>query len=315
MTMMRTRTRTRNLRRILAWGTLFASSGVTGLVVMSAMLACAGTPQAHTVIAQKPDRASSMTLEDERGLTPVRPELGFDHLGFEHTLEVRHPNESIFHELRDGDTAMTGDRIHVSIKTSRDAYLYLAFCTHQQLAIFPDRDGIRTHAGEPMVVPQTQELKLDTEPDPEVVYVILSRTELSNADPRLAAALAAKRPTNTPVDCAASFDAKLAKPASHTVATGTRGPSSTTRTSGPNSTPPTPRPSSTTVLRGARRPKKPLSPPHAPSASPPDEPDFERNPGDIVWYSATATGPADVVAADDDGIAVVRHAFLHVAQP
>ena len=45
------------------------------------------------------------------------------------------------------------------------------------------------------------------------------------------------------------------------------------------------------------------------------ERDVERNQGAIVWYRADdATGPADVVAADEDGIVVVRHAFNHVAQ-
>jgi regulator of RNase E activity RraA len=34
-----------------------------------------------------------------------------------------------------------------------------------------------------------------------------------------------------------------------------------------------------------------------------------------VWYGAkNSTAPADVVAADEDGIVVVRHAFNHVAQ-
>jgi hypothetical protein len=59
--------------------------------------------------------------------------------------------------------------------------------------------------------------------------------------------------------------------------------------------------SSATVQPGARRP------------DPPPDPGFERNPGTIVWYGRDgATGPADVVAADEDGIAVVRNAFLHV---
>ncbi|HEX2687898.1 MAG TPA: hypothetical protein VHN14_14825, partial [Kofleriaceae bacterium] len=54
--------------------------------------------------------------------------------------------------------------------------------------------------------------------------------------------------------------------------------------------------------------------PAAPLGDPPRDPDFERNPGDIVWYRVDdARGPVDVVAADEDDIAVVRHAFTHVA--
>jgi hypothetical protein len=111
-------------------------------------------------------------------------------------------------------------------------------------------------------------------------------------------------------------------------------------------------PSSTKVLRGELLRKTPMAPARAPNgqgllsaatttstepvsgssggkrrpthteetslriANPPPDPDFERNPGNIVWYIHDgATGPADVIAADDDDIAVVRHAFLHVPPP
>jgi len=286
-------------RWICAWNAISATS-VT--LAISAMAGCTGTPQARCATPQAAGGPTSLVGSDERGI-----QLERDRLGFDHALQVRRSRTAVSHELHDGDTVMTGDRIRASIRTSEDAYLYLAFCAHQELAMYPSQGGIRTRAGEVMSAPQASaELVLDGDPGPEVLYVILSRTEISVADPRLAAALAAQRPSNTPVDCGTGFEAKLAKPP--------RNPSAGRA----------PAPRSTNILRGSAFRKKPISSTRAPDGHtpPPDpgferfppDPDFERNPGNIVWYRVDgATGPVDVVAADEDGIAVVRHAFTHVA--
>jgi hypothetical protein len=296
-----------------------ANPAVAVLVAMAAMAGCTALPQARSVPSQEAGGSNAPANPDaERGIHIERERLGFDH-----TLQVRRSKSGVPHELHDGDAVWGGERLHASILTSEDAYLYLAFCTKQGLSVYPSPGGIRTRAGESLLVPQAgEELVFDGDPGPEVLYVILSRTELSHADPHLAQALAAKRPGNAPVDCGPSLNAQLAKP------------SSTAGTAVP------PAPGSTGVVRGEVVAKKPLPltrarDGHGPSssasakasrrragssgavypASPPPDPDFERNPGDIVWYSVdTATGPVDVVAADDAGIAVVRHAFTHVAQ-
>jgi len=284
---------------------------------MSAMAGCTGTSQARTATPQGLGSPRSLeTTDDTRGIYVDVAQL----LGFDHSLQVRRSENGVPHDLHDGDTAMTGDRIHVSIQTSKDAYLYLAFCAHQALTVYP-QGGIRTRAGSLMFAPDNA-LILDSDPGPEVLYVILSRREISIADPKLADALAAKRPTSMPTDCGPSLESKLAKKLT---------------------------PSTTSVLRGELLRKKPMAPPDAPNgqgrsnaaittstgpvsgssgrkrppmhteepslriANPPPDPDFERNPGNIVWYGRDgATGPADVVAADEDGIAVVRHTFMHV---
>lgn len=280
-------------RCIWAWDAISRISIVSVILAMFALAACTGAPQPRHAMPEEVGVSSSPAGSDEtRGI-----HVDLARLGFDHTLQVRRSKNGVSHELRDGDTVMTGDRIRTSIRTSEDAHLYLAFCAHQELAVYPSQGGIRTRAGEVMSAPQANaELVLDGDPGPEVLYVILSRTEILVADPRLAAALAAKRPSNTPADCGTAFEAKLAKLPNNAGA----------------AKPPTPR--STNVLRGEVFPKKPIPSTHAPEDHhPPPDPDFERSPGNIVWYRVDgAMGPADVVAADEDGIAVVRHAFLHV---
>jgi hypothetical protein len=67
---------------------------------------------------------------------------------------VRHPKIDVPHELHDGDIVTTGDRIHVIVTTSEDAYLYMAYCSNHQLAIYPSRRGVRTRAGSPADIPE-----------------------------------------------------------------------------------------------------------------------------------------------------------------
>jgi hypothetical protein len=252
-------------------------------------------------------------------------------LGFDHALQVRRSKNAAPHELHDGDTVMSGDRIRVSIATSEDAYLYLAFCAGHELAVYPSKRGVRTRAGNLTLVPEGDgELVIDGDPGPEVLYLILSRTELSLADPHLADAIAATGHGAKEVDCGADLDAKLAKPAS----------------GGPPKAPGSSMEKN--VLRGgivlkmpmpasrARRGGGPLSPNNAQvaragsgsssgrpgpepvgagAAAPSlDDPDFARSPGEIVWYGDDGpNGPGEVVATDADGIAVVRYGFTHIA--
>ena len=133
-------------------------------------------------------------------------------LAFDHAVEVRRSNSGVALELRDGDTVMTGDRIRVSVRTSADAYLYLAFCAGQHLQMYPSQDGLRTRAGDLVLVPDGGgELVLDSQPGAEVLYLIVSRNELSRTDPDLAALIAASGDGIKAVDCGASLD-RLMKP-------------------------------------------------------------------------------------------------------
>ena len=327
-----------------AWEAILASFSVAVLLAMSAAAGCADTRQARQAAPQEAGSRSPGGSDESRGIQVER-----DRLGFEHALQVRRSKDGVPHELHDGDTVVTGDRIRLSIRTSEAAYLYLAFCAHHELAVYPPQSGIRTQAGELMVIPPVgAELVLDCDPGPEVLYVILSRAELSLADPHLAAALAAERPSNTPVDCATNLEAELARTPSDASAIKPPTPSSPNVLRGatvrkkriPSANAPkghrSPRSTKTTAPgpgSGSSGPNPDPAPtnPRPPDKGPPgfarvvpgwdgsDVPDYERdlerNPGAIVWYHVEgATGPVDVVASDEDGIAVVRHAFNHVAQ-
>jgi hypothetical protein len=282
---------------------------VWSALAMSAMVGC-------TAPAHADDR------DGERGIyLDVQP----DRLGFDHALQVRRSRTEVAHELHDGDQVRSGDRIRISVQTSVDAYLYLAFCSHHGITRYPASGGIRTRAGVLAVAPADGgDLVIDDEPGTEVLYVVVSTSELAVADPRLAAALAPTRPSTRAQDCGPALDASLRSPPSST-------PSSTAM-----ATPPAPRPqiARPLVIRGERTARRPLpteakpDDPYAPSTStpagappklrevappaPPD-PDFVRSPGNVVWYRRDTRGARAVVAADPTGIALVRHTFAHVA--
>lgn len=271
-----------------------------------AITGCASTPQAGNATAPERSGTGSPHVGDgTRGMGPEPARLGFDH-----ALQLRRSKNGVAVELHDGDTVKNDEYIRVSVLTSEEAYLYLAFCSHRRLEVYPPR-GIRTRAGVTLFAP---DLVMDKVPGPEVLYVIVSRTEVEIADPQLAEAIAATTPGGKPVDCGATLDARLTRPTSHGGAAEA------------------PMPAPKKILRGKTVARKPLPPPRianppGPGASapaspsrdpglppPPPDPDFERNPGNIVWYSAegtTSLGP--VIQADPDGIAVVRYGFTHVA--
>lgn len=287
-------------------------------LIASTLAGCAGNHKVRNIESQPDEAARGIHIEHGR-------------LGFDHALQVRRSKDSVPHELHDGDTVMSGDRIRVSVATSEDAYLYLAFCSGHELAVYPSQRGVRTRARNLTLVPEGGgELVVDGDPGPEVLYLILSRTELSLADPYLVDAIAVTGHGTKEVDCGAGLDTKLAK------LTSGGPPKALGRSPTKN------------VLRGEIVRKKPmpvslarkrgglLSPKSAQMAStgsgsssdhggsepidagaaapPPDDPDFARSPGEIVWYGSDGlNGPGEVVATDADGIAVVRYGFTHTA--
>jgi hypothetical protein len=91
-------------------------------------------------------------------------------------------------DVRSGAIVMEGDRLQLSIRTSRDAYLYLAFCSqrarnlqYRGLDVFPEDGGIPLIANQLTLAPaRDAEIELDDQLGQEALYIILSRDELSH---------------------------------------------------------------------------------------------------------------------------------------
>lgn len=140
----------------------------------------------------------------------------------ETTLRARrtqHGQPITLDEIHSGDIVQDGDRLQLTVRTSQDGYLYLAFCSQQArdpryrgLSVFPDNGGgIPVVANQPTLAPaRDAEIVLDNQPGPEALYLILSRHELSRADTGLADVLAAARRGREATDCGASFQAAVA---------------------------------------------------------------------------------------------------------
>ena len=131
---------------------------------------------------------------------------------------VQHGQTIMLDEIRSGDIVMDGDRLQLSVRTSKDAYLYLAFCSQQAedpryrgLVVFPEYGAIRLVANQPTPAPaRNAEIVLDNQPGLETLYLILSRSELSHADAGLADVIAAARVGRETADCGTAFRGALA---------------------------------------------------------------------------------------------------------
>jgi hypothetical protein len=315
-----------------------------------ALAGCAATPSAGDT--REPSQPGSSDVSDE---ATDDTDVEQDRLGFDHCLQVRHSNTDVPHELHDGDTVATGDRVRVTVTTSEDAYLYLAFCSHHKLTIYPSQRGVPTRAGSLACIPGcSRELIFDKAPGPEVLYLIVSQVKLSMADPKPARTIG--NAGHDHVECDTALDAKLAvsppvrasrKPADGKPADGksaddrpARKPARRLAASQakknvrrdeavPPRVPKKPRRPLKNILRGVAVAKKPKPQPRLPevkgsftstskqgagsAAPPPPDPDFLRSPGQNVWYDNGLGDSSEVVAADYEGIAVVRYGFTHVA--
>jgi hypothetical protein len=296
--------------------------GVT--LVLFMLAACEGERVAPD------EKSQSFELSDDTSRKIVIVE---DRLGFEHMLRVRASKTSLPRDLHDRDTVMNGYRIHAAVVTTEDAYLYAAFCSERALAVYPSRNGLLARAGVPTRLPSGEgEMEIYGEPGAEVLYLILSRNELSIADARLAAALecASKQAT----DCGSGLDSQLSMPGipERTPASGASpkndGSLSVQQVMRGDVVKKQPRPPRTAdsqsmssverlhqqALGSVRYDEQAAITPLDSGADQSDEPDFIRKVGDLVWYEGEEpNGPKEAVAADTNGIAIVRYEFRHVA--
>ena len=167
--------------------------------------ACAGRPPPvePPVLQARGDSAVPNPGSEDRGIHvesgPFTLQIG---------LRVRGSTEG---PLRDGSTVASGDRIQVFARTTEDAHLYLAYCTaNRELTVFPEYGSIFAPAGETTVAPGKEAvLLLDDHLGSEALYVILSRTDLASAAPRLAAAIKHSQLGNPAASCGAGFQTAM----------------------------------------------------------------------------------------------------------
>ncbi len=240
--------------------------------------------------------------------------------------------------LSDGDMVVNGDRIQILAQTTEDAHLYLVYCTgNRELTVFPTYGSIPTLAGAITVAPGKEaSLILDDHLGSEVLYVIISRTDLASADPRLAAALRSSQVDEPAAACGRRFQtvvttsataeppATRVEPTPESTDSNTRmrpsrsdDGSLTTRsalTSGPHK----PKQPTSRAIAGAKGSNSDAGAPVEPfqrgmvSAEDDERPlvTIERG------MHASQNGLAEVtVNADANGIAVLRYRFNHVAAP
>jgi hypothetical protein len=257
------------------------------ILAMSATAACAAPPIPRSIAPADPALQANEDA-NTRGLRVQNrcvddPGDRRTRLRFDHVLKRWSSPNGLARELRDGDTLVTGDRLRATVQVSADAYVYLAFCAEQKLKIYPSSreppGRIRASAGRSTQLPShSRSIEVDDRIEPEVLYVIASRTELSIDDPRLERALAVARRGASP-DCRAPAQPPRAQ---HRV----------------NGAP----------KAGAASHDTPGSPGPAPAIQPDKS---ETPPVPHYIRGADDDDGTDDAACDDDTIAVVRRVFSH----
>lgn len=214
-------------------------SGCNGAMCAGAALwvaaACGGSRpaigragQAGTGSGELPDTTRGMEIELAPWASVRPPSAGSPVAGsdapfvLETTLRARRTQQGqliTLNEIRSGDVVQDGDRLQLTVRTSQDGYLYLAFCSQQArdpryhgLRVFPAQGGgIPVVAYQPTLAPaRNAEIVLDNQHGREALYLILSRHELSRADAGLAEVLATARRGREATDCGASLQATVA---------------------------------------------------------------------------------------------------------
>lgn len=218
-----------------------------------------------------------------------------------------------------------GDRLQLEIQTSENGYLYLAFCSRHDtgpryhgLSVFPAQGGQALMANVAQIMPSTvDEIVLDNQPGSEIIFVIVSKTELSRADSRLADILDGARQGVASAECR-SFQQAVVAPPPKAV---------------PSAGKPTFRGRMAPAVASPIAPGGPAEPPaRRPEARIERGVDIVFNPGLVSANSgvpSAATSPAAQnqpagnprknqplrgIDADAGGIVVLRYEFRHVAR-
>jgi hypothetical protein len=296
-------TRSRCNGVICATATLWMAAACGG-----APLAAATTPGLTGTNSGEPhDGARGMDVQFAPWASTETPAAGSPVVGSDAPFVVearlrarrtQHGKPITLDEIRSGDIVLDGDRLQLSVRTSRDAYLHLAFCSqhgndprYRGLSVFPDQGAIPVVANQTTLAPardgKTGEIVLDNQPGQETLYLILSRNELSRADAGLADVLAAARRGRETTDCGAPFEATVAGIRKGN--TGYRGWNGGQREA------------------RAAQPVRHSGAEYAPSPDP-GKPVVQIQRGGYVEFGGVQSG----VEADPDGIVILRYDLKHI---
>jgi hypothetical protein len=193
----------------------------------------------------------------------------------------------VLDNLGTGATVQDGDRLQLSVRTSDNSFLYLVFCSgralnprYPGLTVFPEQGALPLTANVTTIVPAAHgAIVLDHRVGQETLYLILSRTELSQADSVLASVIAAAGHGSRDAECGATLEAAIVGPRIQ---------------------------SKLAQHWGGRR----TGLVQEPGKNPEPEPLVEiHRGGNLVWDGGLQVG----VAADPDGIVIQRFSLIHKA--
>lgn len=201
--------------------------------------------------------------------------------------------------FRDGELVRSGDHIQLTIQTREASHLVLAYCTRdRELAWFPPRGSIVTRPDEVVIAPDPNAaIVLDDNLGAEVLYVVVSRHELSLADPALGEAIERARGGRSTSDCGGALgDRRREVPSKE-------------RRRRPRAAP-----AGLAAVPGGRA--KTAGPSAASAYVPDEEPERAPRPVGLVRGGSLRWEELETVTATGDasGITILRYRFEHVAR-
>ena len=186
--------------------------------------------------------------------------------------------------LLDRQTLYSGERLWLSVRTNRQANVYVAYCdSTQHLSVYPADGAISIAPGSAVRVPPQTEFRVDDNPGIETIFVVASLHTLDETDPALARVLRYAAAHGDKPPCARELT------------------QSTDESRKAQGLPPIPVPARPT----AKRKRQPTSPD---PAAIPELPGIYRPRGLIIEDAPASEGS---VEADSSGVAIIALKFSH----
>ena len=130
-------------------------------------------------------------------------------------FEARRPGTSEYRRITPSSDGVTnGDSIQALVTPTEDVYLYLGYCDGHEFALYPPQGSLRAEARHGTRIPPADGgLEITGNSRSEVVYLILSKSELSLSSSDLAVKIASKG-RSVDGDCAGQMHNSAGEPIS-----------------------------------------------------------------------------------------------------